>query len=448
MHSGLKILLALIWAVIPFSGISASGFPFSSTPRGELISFTLSGSRIYPGTVRTISVYVPREYRGDKEACSVVRLDGFNTSMMLILDDLIRERSVPIAIGIGISPGTISGSGEEILKYNRSNEFDRMTGKLAEFIEKEVIPAVEARKTKDGKRIRISRKPGDRMITGGSSGGMAAFNAAWQRPDLYGRVFSVIGSFVPMRGGDGFPALVRKTEPKPLRIFLQDNYSDSWNEVFGSWYEYNKLMASALNYAGYDASFRWGEGGHSGGNALAAAKDVMRYLWKGWPAPVEVREGKNELINSLIVPGESWTRCDRMGAAPATEAVYPGGAFVARPKPHTNCIRTAMLDDKGGEHNEDDFYWLHQEGGEDEALRHLAFDTEGWLYASSALGIQICDQNGRVRAILNVPPGRLESFSFAGNTLFVKVDGKCYSRIISHTAATKESPRPISQGQG
>lgn len=417
-------------------------------PKGEMLQFTFDQSRIYPGTTRSVNVYVPSQYRADAPACSIVRMDGNGHNLPAIMEELIDEGSMPVTIAIFITSGQIRDEKGEVLRYNRSNEFDRMTSKWAEFIENEILPEVEKLKTSDGRPIRISRRAADRMINGDSSGGIAALNAAWQRPDLYSRVYSIVGTFVPMRGGDTFPTLIRKSEPKPLRIFLQDNDKDSWNQVFGSWYEYNLIMASALQYAGYDARFQWDEGGHSGTNGGRIMKDVLRYLWAGWPAEVDVRFGSNDLVNSLVIPGEGWVECSEMGAEPATEATYPGGAYVARAKAHTNCIRTALLGKDGSESYEADFYWLHEEGGVDEAVRHLAFDTEGWLYASSALGIQVCDHNGRVRAILSVPNGRLESFAFSGDHLFVTVDGRVYARRIAHQAATASSPRPNSQGQG
>lgn len=418
---------------------------FAAEPKGEMLSFTLDNSSIYPGTSRSISVYVPKEYLGTAPACLLVRMDGNGHNLPSIMDELIAEGSMPVTIAIFITAGQVRDGEGAVLRYNRSNEFDRMTPTWAEFIENEVIPYVEGLTTADGRRIMISRRAADRMINGDSSGGIAAFNAAWQRPDLYSRVYSIVGTFVPMRGGDTFPTLIRKSEPKALRVFLQDNDKDSWNQVFGSWYEYNLLMASALQYAGYDARFQWDPGRHSGTNGGRIMKDVLRYMWAGWPQEVEVRFGDNELINSLIIPGEDWKPCVSMSAAPTTEATYPGGAYVAHAKPHTNCVMTTLSGVSG---SGQDFYWLHSEGGTDMAVRHLAFDTEGWLYASSELGIQVCDHNGRVRGIICVPAGHLESFAFAGDCLYVTVDGRAYVRRVAHQAATPSSPRPSSQGQG
>ena len=92
---------------------------------------------------------------------------------------------------------------------------------------------VEGLVTPDGRRVRLSHNPDDRAICGASSSGIASFSAAWNRPDLFHRVYSSVGTYVAMRGGNDYPALVRKYEPKPLRIFLQDGMKDAWNPLFG-----------------------------------------------------------------------------------------------------------------------------------------------------------------------------------------------------------------------
>lgn len=416
---------------------------------GEMHTIKMESSLRYPGTARTFDVFIPRQYAGDRPACLLVRMDGQGHNLPDIIEELIDEGSMPVTIAVFMRPGRICDSAGNVVRYNRSNEFDRMTPTWAEFLEEEVLPLVEELVASNGCKVRISRNPADRAITGDSSGGIAAFTAAWERPDLYSRVYSIVGTFVPFRGGDSYPALIRKSEPKPIRIFLQDNDEDSWNRTFGSWYEHNLMMASALRFAGYDLETRWDSGGHSGTNGGRIMKDVMRWLWRGWPEPVSARKGENELINELLIEGEGWMPCTAKAPKKRrTEALYPGGAFIARPKPHTNAVATWIIDEKGKERFGEDFYWLHNEGGRDDGDRELAFDTDGWLYVSSALGIQVCDQNGRVRAIISVPHGELQRFWFEGDRLFVCVEGKNWSRRINHSAATKNSPRPASQGQG
>ena len=436
-----KITFMIIILLCTFCTAAASG-------RGEMLTLKIDDSTIYPGTHRTVKIYVPNEYDGKKPACLLVRMDGEGHNLPQIIDELIDEGAMPVTIAVFITSGSVLNDSGEVVRYNRSNEFDRMTGTWAHFLEAEVLPAVEKLKTSDGRRVKLSKNPADRAINGDSSGGICAFNAAWQRPDLFSRVYSIVGTFVPMRGGDTFPALIRKYEPKPLRIYLQDNDKDSWNLVFGSWYEYNLLMGSALQYAGYDVALHWDEGGHSGTNGGKIMKDVMRWLWAGWPEAPKPHKGDNALINSLIIDNEGWTECKKMKGEPSHEASYPGGGFIARPKPHTNSVMTWIIDGNGNETFGEDFYWLHSEGGADDSDRFLAFDSEGWLYATSALGIQVCDHNGRVRGIIAVPCGKLEAFSFCGNFIYVKIDGKTYSRRIGHRAATADDPRPESQGMG
>ena len=212
----------------------------------SLIDGVLEHSDIYPGTVHTYQVYIPDQYDGKRPAALYIGLDGVLCNAPQVMDSLIAARKMPRTIGVFLQPGLITDAEGTVLRYNRCYEFDSTTGLFADFLEKELLPAVEQMNTPRGKPIRLSRRPQDRMIFGLSSGGIAAFNAAWHRPDLFGKVFTGVGTFVAMRGGNDLQALVRKTEPLPLRVFIQDGSNDAWNPLFGHWYEGNQLLASAL----------------------------------------------------------------------------------------------------------------------------------------------------------------------------------------------------------
>jgi enterochelin esterase family protein len=112
-----------------------------------------------------------------------------------------------------------------------------------------------------------------------SSGGICALTVAWERPDLFRKVLSHIGSFTNIRGGHVYPSLIRKTEKKPLRVFLQDGSNDLDNE-HGNWPLANREMAAALKFAGYDYEFVFGEGAHNGNHGGAIFPDSMRWLWR------------------------------------------------------------------------------------------------------------------------------------------------------------------------
>ena len=92
-----------------------------------------------------------------------------------------------------------------------------------------------------------------------------------------------MGSFTNIRGGHAYAPLIRKTPPKPLRVFLQDGAKDLDNEV-GNWPLANQQMAASLKYAKYDYKFVFGEGIHSGIHGGAILPDSMRWLMNLNPA--------------------------------------------------------------------------------------------------------------------------------------------------------------------
>jgi gluconolactonase len=190
-------------------------------------------------------------------------------------------------------------------RFNRSYEYDGLGDNYVRFLLEELLPEVETRKAADGRPIRLSKDGNDRCIGGSSSGAVCAFTAAWERPDSFRRVFSSIGTYVGLRGGNVYPTLIRKYEPKPIRIFLQDGSSDL-NIYGGDWWMANQEMERALIFAGYEVNHDWGTGGHNGQHAGRIFPDAMRWLWKGWPEPVKAGAGSQQL-KEILVPGEGWT---------------------------------------------------------------------------------------------------------------------------------------------
>ena len=182
--------------------------------QGKIISLDYKTDKdLYPGTERNIQVYIPSQYDGKKPACLYIGLDGILCNAPKVFDKLIAEGKMPVTIGIFVQPGVIRGKDGNVIRYNRSNEFDFTDGRFAEFLDTEIVPFVEKETG-----VKVSKNPDQRAIFGLSSGGIAAFNAAWMRPDLFRRVFSGVGTFVSMRGGNDLQVFVRKCEPKPLRI--------------------------------------------------------------------------------------------------------------------------------------------------------------------------------------------------------------------------------------
>lgn len=398
----------------------------------------IDDSKVYPGSVHEFLVTIPDSYKGDSPAALYVGLDAPLYNAPDVIDSLIAEGSIPVMIGVYFQPGVILGADSTVTRYNRSNEYDAIDGRLARFIETELLPAAESLVTPDGRRVMITDNPDLRMISGASSGGIGAFVAAWSRPDLFRRVYTTCGTFVSMRGGDLLPALVRKTEPKPLRIFIHDGSNDAWNPLFGHWYEQNQLMASSLKFAGYDVDCRWDDGAHSITNGAALFPEAMRWLWRDYPAAITPGDSGNSTLSALLVAGEGWTRSESSTPHPAPlSTVSPDGKIFVEPENDSSCwLLASTIAPDGSKTASQKAYLLHDITFSNPGLAGIAFDTDGNLYAATAMGIQIADQNGRVRAIIPWPTeGTPQAFSFIGNTLRVTIGGDTYSRVIAATAA-------------
>ncbi|GAB4145769.1 MAG: alpha/beta hydrolase-fold protein [Planctomycetaceae bacterium] len=250
-------------------------------PQGTLIQRKWTNSKIYPGTVRDYWIYVPAQYNPKKPACVMVFQDGRGyasrtgqTPTLNVFDNLIHKKEMPVTIGIFINPGVIPPSKPGAKpRRNRSFEYDTLSDQYARFLLEEILPAV-------GKEYNLTKDPERRAICGISSGGICAFTVAWERPNEFRKVLSHVGSFTNIRGGHVYPAIIRKTERKPLRVFLQDGANDLDN-LHGNWPLANKQMAAALKFAGYDYKFVFGDGGHNRKHGGAILPESLRWLWRG-----------------------------------------------------------------------------------------------------------------------------------------------------------------------
>ena len=277
----------------------------ADVPKGEVTKYTFSKSKIFPGTVRDYWIYVPKQYDPAKPACLYVNQDGVQYNAPTVFDTLIDRKEIPVLIGVFVTPGRLKATEDTALdRFNRSYEYDGLGDNYARFLIEELLPEVEKKTTADGRAIKLSKNGNDRAIGGASSGAVCAFTAAWERPNSFTRVFSSIGTYVGLRGGNVYPTLIRKYEPKPLRVFLQDGSSDL-NIYGGDWWMANQEMERALIFAGYEVDHVWGDGGHNGKQATEVFPEAQKWLWKGWPTPVKAGPGSQPL-REILIPGEDW----------------------------------------------------------------------------------------------------------------------------------------------
>jgi enterochelin esterase-like enzyme len=249
-------------------------------PHGELLKFRWDDSKVFPGTERECGIYIPKQYDGSTPIAFMVFQDGLGYMnpkggyrVPVVFDNLIAKKEIPVMAGVFVNPGVFKlKPGQKKADSNRSFEYDSLSKDYVTFLETEILPEVE-------KKVKLTSDPKLRGIGGASSGGICAFVAAWERPDLFTKVLSHVGSFANIRGGDVIPGRIRKTPNKPLRVFLQDGDYDLDNE-HGNWWLSNLQMESALKYKHYDVKTEWGHGGHSGNHGGAILPDSMRWLWR------------------------------------------------------------------------------------------------------------------------------------------------------------------------
>lgn len=251
-------------------------------PQGKVVEGKHTSEKVFPGTVRSYWVYIPAQYDGSSPAAMMVFQDGgayVNKTgqfrVPVVFDNLIHKKQMPVTVGIFLNPGEVPAAkpGEQSRK-NRSFEYDSLGDQYARFLLEEILPMVAKEH-----QLKLTDDPSQRAICGISSGGICAFTVAWERPDQFRKVLSHVGSFTNIRGGHVIPAVIRKTEDKPLRIFLQDGANDLDN-LHGSWPLANQEMAAALKFKGYDYKFEFGDGGHNGKHGGAILPESLRWLWR------------------------------------------------------------------------------------------------------------------------------------------------------------------------
>ena len=529
-------------------------------PKGEVTKYSFEKSKIFPGTVRDYWVYVPKQYDPKTPACVYVNQDGLQYEAPKVFDRLIHEKAMPVTIGVFVMHGRVKAPNDRAIdRFNRSFEYDGLGDNYARFLLEELLPEVEAKTTSDGKAIRLSKSGNDRAIGGASSGAIAAFTAAWERPDAFSRVFSAIGTYVGLRGGNVYPTLVRKVEPKPIRVFLEDGSNDL-NIYGGDWWMANQELERALIFAGYEVEHNWGTGGHNGKHATEVFPDAMRWLWKGWPEPVKAGKGSSQ-IQEIVVPGETWElvgegykftegpaanskgqvwfndvgdsktykvepagtvtlvnpgsgrangqafgpdnrrynvvgQLDQIIASGDTTSVtpmtivadgiagndlvvtYDGGLYVTNPsrdpaqpgrvwfispngeksvvdtgfkypngvtlspdqtllyvaESRSHWVYSYQILVNGSLAHKQKYYHLHvPDNADDSGADGMRVDRDGRLYVATRMGIQVCDQAGRVNVILPTPNGKVSNLCFGGpnfDVIYATCGDKVYKRKV------------------
>lgn len=285
-------------------------------PKGEIRGpFTLP-SEAYPGTQHTYWIYVPAQYDSAIPASLMIFNDGqafMNPSGDLraqnVMDNLIFRRELPVMIAVFIDPGRRPDQPEPTLadwgdrNTNRPVEYNSLDDKYARVICDELLPVLY-------RQYNISRDPARHGIGGSSSGAIAAFTVAWQRPGAFRKVLSNVGSFVDLRGGDAYADIVRKSKRKPIRIFLCDGRNDNRGTSPGQpynqrrdWFYQNVRLMQVLAAKGYDINYAWGMNRHGQKMGGAILPDMMRWLWRDHPVSTNPTDSTERSFNTAVAHG-------------------------------------------------------------------------------------------------------------------------------------------------
>ena len=280
--------------------LSPDSLPQEGVPKGEIRGPFVIPSQAYPGTQHTYWVYVPAQYDPKTPASLMIYQDGQafknekgDMRAQNVMDNLIYRREIPVMIGVFINPGRRPDQPEPSPEIgwgdgftNRGTEYNSLDDKYARVITEELMPVLY-------KEYNISRDPDQHGIGGSSSGAIAAFTVAWERPDAFRKVLSNVGSFTNIRGGHAYSDIVARTPKKPLRIFLCDGRNDNRGMRGGrydekwDWFLQNVRLEKALTAKGYDLAYTWGMNNHGQKFAGHAMPEMMRWLWRDGPVSTD-----------------------------------------------------------------------------------------------------------------------------------------------------------------
>jgi enterochelin esterase-like enzyme len=257
--------------------------PQASVRKGSILKREWNNSTIFPGTFRDYWIYVPAQHDPGKPANVMIFQDGevfinpdiYNTG--IVFDNLIHKGEMPVTIGLFINPGHFPGKPvpDDLPDRPRQIEYDTLGDRYARFLLEEIIPEVR-------KEFLLTADREGWGIGGSSSGAICAWTAAWERPEVFSKVLSFVGSYENIRGGHNYPSLIRRNPKKPIRIFLQSGENDlDWE--YGNWPLANQQMAAALKYKDYDYKFVFGKGGHDPDHCSAILPEALKWLWRKTP---------------------------------------------------------------------------------------------------------------------------------------------------------------------
>jgi iron(III)-enterobactin esterase len=272
-----------------YRGIAREPNTFGSPDPSDPAKLVVTASHPAP-YARKVGVYVPKQYVAGSAAPFIVSADGPDRFLFSTLDTLITQHKLPVMIAVSIQNGGGDAQGSE-----RGLEYDTMSGLYAEFVEKEVLPLVEAQA-----HVKLTKNPDGRATMGYSSGAACALIMAWYHPELYHRVLSYSGTFVnqqwpsnpqsPHGAWEFHEHLIPENPGKPIRIWMEVGDKDLMNpnvmrDGMHDWVLANERMAKVLADKGYHYQFVFARNAVHVDRAVVhqTLAEALEYVWRGYP---------------------------------------------------------------------------------------------------------------------------------------------------------------------
>ena len=270
---------------------TAYSYERPGVPQGKLSEKHVNISKVYDGMEANYWVWVPAQYDPSSPAAVMVWQDGeryiaHNTEeqcplcpsmyrLQEVTDNLLAEKKIPVVIYVFVSPGTLNG------KSLRSIQYDTVSDKYWQYLNQDILPEVYA-------KYNVRRDAYSRAIQGQSSGGIAAFTVAFNHPEEFSRVYTVVGSFTALQwkpgeqdGGNIMPFKVRREPKRNLRVWTSDGSEDQ-EAGSGSWPLQNIQLANSLKLRGYDFHFSFGGNTHNASLAASELPECLTWLWRDY----------------------------------------------------------------------------------------------------------------------------------------------------------------------
>jgi gluconolactonase len=164
----------------------------------------------------------------------------------------------------------------------------------------------------------------------------------------------------------------------------------------GDWWMANQEMQRALVFAGYDVKHAWGIGAHDGNQSTQVFPEAMRWLWRDYPAEIKANAEKKsrQNVNQVVDTDSPW------------ELV--GEGYKVTEGPAVNAKGEVFFNDVVASKT----YKVSHSGADGMRVDRV----DGRLYVATRMGIQFCDQPGRVNGSSRRPMAKSRTSPSAAKT--------------------------------